>query len=183
MKSSIALTRFRRPAAAATIIYLALKFLHIVAAIVFLGNITTVAFWVARAHKNRDFRLIASTFDGIIRADRVFTMPAVLGLVLTGIAAAVIGGLPVFGTGWILWGIVLFIITGMIFGRLVAPVQHEIASLAQGADTNEANEASDANWGTYEQLYNRWRLWGYIALAVPVAAVVIMVFKPALPAF
>lgn len=158
-------------------LYLALKFLHIVAAIIFVGNITTSAFWAAQAHKSRDLHLIASTFDGIIRADRVFTMPAVLGLLVSGIAAALIGGLSIFGTGWILWGIALFIITGMIFGRLVAPVQHAIASLAQGADANEDN------WGTYENLYNRWRLWGYVALAVPVAAVAIMVFKPPLPAF
>lgn len=49
-------------------LYLALKFLHIVAAIIFVGNITTSAFWAAQAHKSRDLRLIASTFDGIIRA-------------------------------------------------------------------------------------------------------------------
>lgn len=158
-------------------IYLALKFLHIVAAIIFVGNITTGAFWAAQAHKSRDFHLIASTFDGIIRADRVFTMPAVLGLLVSGIAAALIGGLSIFGTGWILWGIALFILTGAIFGRLVAPVQHRIATFAQGA------EGSEANWGKYERLYDRWRLWGYVALAIPVVAVLIMVFKPPLPAF
>lgn len=158
-------------------IYLALKFLHVVAAIVFVGNITTGAFWAAHAHKSRDLRLIGTTFEGIIRADRVFTMPAVLGLLASGIAAALAGGLPIFGTGWILWGIVLFVMTGMIFGRLVAPVQHEIASLAQTAD------ASDATWEKYLRLYNRWRLWGYVALATPVAAVMLMVFKPPLPAF
>ena len=50
--------------------YLALKLLHVVAVIVFLGNITTGLFWHAHAARTRDPKLLAHTMDGIIRSDR-----------------------------------------------------------------------------------------------------------------
>ena len=157
--------------------YFVWKFVHIASAVLFLGNITTGVFWGAHAHRSRDFRLIASMFDGISRSDRVFTMPGVIGIIVSGFAAAIVGGLPILGTGWILWGIVLFSFAGIVFGRSVAPLQRDIVRLASSAPANEES------WKTYEQLYRRWARWGLAALLAPAAALLIMVLKPELPAF
>ena len=157
--------------------YLILKLIHIASVTLFIGNITTGVFWGMRAHRSRDFRLIASTFDGIIQSDRWFTMPGVIGIVVSGIAAALLGKLPILGTGWILWGIILFVIAGIVFGRGVAPLQRDIASLARTADTDAAT------WTAYEKLYRGWAMWGLVALLAPVGALIIMVLKPPLPAF
>jgi uncharacterized membrane protein len=157
--------------------YLFLKFLHIACVVIFVGNITTGAFWAAHAHRSRDFRLIASTFDGIIRADRLFTMPAVLGLIITGFGAALVADVSILGTGWVLWGIVLVVISGMSFGRFVAPRQREVARLAHSAQSEEAS------WDDYEKAYKDWIFWGLVALIAPVAAMLVMVLKPSLPAF
>lgn len=161
--------------------YLVWKFVHIASVILFVGNITTGVFWGSHANRSRDFRVIAATFDGIMRSDRLFTMPGVIGIVLSGVVAAIIGGLPILGTGWILWGIVLFSIAGIVFGTRVAPRQREIAALAR--TTTESIEASEAGWKSYDELYRSWALWGWVALLAPVAAVIIMVVKPQLPAF
>jgi uncharacterized membrane protein len=157
--------------------YLFLKFLHIACVVIFVGNITTGAFWAAHAHRSRDFRLIASTFDGIIRADRLFTIPAVLGLIITGFGAALVADVSILGTGWVLWGIVLVVISGMSFGRFVAPRQREVARLAHSARSEEAS------WNDYEKAYKDWIFWGLVALIAPVAAMLVMVLKPSLPAF
>jgi uncharacterized membrane protein len=157
--------------------YLTLKLIHIVSVVVFVGNITTGVFWGMRAHRSRDLRLIASTFDGIIQSDRWFTLPGVIGILVSGIAAAIVGKLPILGTGWILWGIVLFVIAGIVFGRRVSPLQRDIVSLARSAADDSAA------WPEYEKLYRGWALWGLIALLAPVGALIVMVLKPALPAF
>jgi uncharacterized membrane protein len=157
--------------------YLIWKFLHVGSVILFLGNITTGMFWGAYANRSRDFRLIASTFDGIILSDRVFTMPGVIVIVVSGVVAAIAGGLPILGTGWILWGILLFVVAGIVFGRVVAPLQRDIVRLAGSGNPDEQN------WRTYEALYARWARWGLLAVLTPAAAVLIMVMKPALPAF
>jgi uncharacterized membrane protein len=157
--------------------YLIWKFLHVGSVILFLGNITTGMFWGAYANRSRDFRLIASTFDGIILSDRVFTMPGVIVIVVSGVVAAIAGGLPILGTGWILWGILLFVVAGIVFGRVVAPLQRDIVRLAGSGNPDEQN------WRTYEALYARWARWGLLAVLAPAAAVLIMVMKPVLPAF
>jgi uncharacterized membrane protein len=157
--------------------YLVWKFLHVASVIVFLGNIVTGIFWGAHANRSRDFRLIASTFDGIIRSDRLFTMPGVIVIIVSGVVAAITGGLPILGTGWILWGIVLFSVAGIVFGRIVAPLQRDIVRLAGSGDSDEQN------WRSYDLLYARWARWGLVAVLAPAAAVLIMVLKPALPAF
>jgi len=155
--------------------YLLLKLLHIASVIIFLGNITTGLFWAYHAHKSRDFALISATFDGIIRSDRLFTAPGVVGILVTGVAAAILANLPLLRTSWILWPIILFSISGLVFGVRVAPLQRKILDITRGTDTT--NQA----WITYSKTYRRWELWGLVALITPVAALAIMVLKPALP--
>jgi uncharacterized membrane protein len=157
--------------------YLILKLIHIASVVVFVGNITTGVFWGMRAHRSRNLGLVGSTFEGIIQSDRWFTTPGVIGILVSGIAAAMMGGLSILGTGWILWGIVLFAISGAVFGSRVAPLQRAIVDTAR-------NAAPDGGaWAAYEKLYKGWALWGLVALLTPVGALIIMVLKPALPAF
>lgn len=157
--------------------YLTIKLLHIASVVIFLGNITTGLFWARLAHKTRDFKLIASTFDGIIRSDRLFTGPGVAGIVITGFIGAINAKLPILGTGWILWPIVLFSISGLVFAIWVAPLQRRILATALAADS------SDVAWQGYARKFKEWEIWGLVALLTPVAALVIMVLKPALPGF
>jgi uncharacterized membrane protein len=87
-------------------VYLAMKTLHILAVVLFLGNIITGLFWKAHGDRTADPRIIAHTLEGIIRSDRWFTIPGVLLIVGFGVAAALLGRLPILGTGWIWQSIV-----------------------------------------------------------------------------
>jgi len=155
--------------------YLILKLLHVASVIVFLGNVAMGLFWASHAHRTRDFKLIAATFDGIIRSDRLFTVPAVFGIVITGLAAAIVARIPILSTGWIFWPIVLFSISGVVFGAWLVPLQRNIRDAARTAD------ASDVAWNSYVGDYKKWHAWGLVALVAPVAAMAVMVLKPALP--
>ncbi|HEY4755008.1 MAG TPA: DUF2269 family protein [Ignavibacteriaceae bacterium] len=147
--------------------YLIWKLIHVASVIIFLGNIITGLFWAARANKTRDFKLIASTFQGIIQSDRYFTLP--------GIVAAIYGRIPILGTGWILWPIILFSISGIIFSVCVTPLEKKIENYALNAVNSEKN------LNTYEKMYKQWEVWGFSATVTPVAAMVIMILKPSLP--
>jgi uncharacterized membrane protein len=155
--------------------YLIWKLIHIAAVVIFLGNIITGLFWAARAHKTRDFGSIASTFQGIIKSDRYFTLPGIIILTLAGIVAAIHGHWPILGTGWILWSIILFSISGVIFSVYVAPLQKKIAKYTDSAVNSEGS------WNTHEKMYKQWEFLGFLATITPVTAMVIMVLKPPLP--
>ncbi|MDH3339415.1 MAG: DUF2269 domain-containing protein [Gammaproteobacteria bacterium] len=152
------------------------KLLHIVSVVVFLGNITTGLFWAARARKSRNLDQIASTFEIIILSDRWLTVPGVIEILVSGIAGAVVGKLPILSTGWILWPVLLFLTSGLVFSAWIGPLQRKILTLARSAG------ASERSWTAYCKLYKSWELWGLAALLTPQVALVIMVLKPTLPA-
>jgi len=154
--------------------YLPMKLLHIIAVIAFLGNITTGLFWHIHAARTRDPRLLAHTMDGIIKSDWLFTIPGVVVIVTTGIIAAVAGGLPLLHTGWILWTLVLFSLSGVIFMGFVAPLQRQLLALAQ------AGTAGGFDYAAYASVARRWDIWSAAALLTPAAGLMLMVLKPAL---
>ena len=131
-------------------------------------------FWAARAHTSHDFKLISVTFQSIIKSDRYFTIPGVIGIIAAGFAAAISGRIPILSTGWIFWSIILFTISGIIFSFFVGPLQKKILRLTQV-------DFEAKNWRAYEKLYKQWELWGFFALITPIAALVLMVLKPFLP--
>jgi uncharacterized membrane protein len=156
-------------------LYLVLKLLHVIAVIAFLGNIVTGLFWHAHAARTRDPMQLAHTMDGIIRSDRLFTVPGVIGTIVTGVAAAIYGNYPILRTGWILWTLILFIVSGLIFMIRVAPLQRQLQALAKAGVQSASFE-----YAAYHALAIRWEAWGAAALLTPVAGLVLMVLKPSL---
>ena len=155
--------------------YLIVKLLHIAGVIAFLGNIATGLFWHAHAARTRDPVLLGPVLDGIIRSDRIFTVPGVIAIVVTGFVAAILGDLPILRTGWIFWAIVLFSISGLIFALRVAPLQRQLRDLA-----NAAIQSGTFDYAGYHARAIRWELWGGVALLAPLGALVLMVLKPSL---
>ena len=154
--------------------YLPMKILHLLAVVLFLGNIITGVFWHRFAARTRDPRLLAFTVEGIIRSDRLFTMPGVLVIIASGVAAAVAAGFPILGTGWILWTLVLFGVSGACFGLRVAPLQRRLLALAQ-AGVSQGSFDFDA----YRRVAASWEIWGSVATATPLVGLALMVLKPA----
>jgi len=151
-------------------IYNILKLLHIIFVIAFLGNITVGLFWKYFAEKTKEPDKIAFAFRGIIKADRVFTMPGVIGIIIFGFGAAFQVPYPILSTGWIFWSIILFIISGIAFMAKIVPLQKKIAALAE--------DKQNFNWEEYHKLAKAWEFWGFIALITPIVATVLMVVKP-----
>jgi len=155
--------------------YLLIKLLHIVAVIAFVGNITTGIFWHTHAARTRDPKLLTYTMGGIIRSDRLFTIPGVIGIIATGIAAAIYGNFPILRTGWILWTLILFIVSGLIFMIRVAPLQRQLHALAEAAA-----QSGTFDYAHYRALAVRWEVWGSAALLTPLAGLALMVLKPSI---
>ena len=149
------------------------KLFHIAAVIAFLGNITTGVFWHRHAAKTKDAKILAHTMEGIIRSDKYFTNPGAILIVLMGFGAAGTGKFPILHTGWILWTIVLFIISGAVFGMRLVPLQRKMRDCAKsGVETQKFD------FNAYEALAKQWDMWGFIATAAVLIGLALMVLKP-----
>jgi len=153
------------------VLYLVLKLVHLAGVLLFLGNITVGVFWKAYADRTRNATIMGSTMDGIIAADKIFTIPGIVILLAGGIGAAIVGRIPILSTGWLFWGIVAFVLSGLAFGPL-SRAQKRISVAAHAGNLQE-----------YEEQSKGWTFWGSLALIFPIIAFVIMILKPTLPAF
>lgn len=151
-------------------VYNYLVFIHVIAVVIFLGNITLIPFWKGRADSSKDKKKIAEVFDGMIKADRYFTMPGVIILLIFGIGAATYAGYNLLDTGWIFYSIIMYAISGVVFMVKVVPLQKKIFGLASSENEFE--------WEKYNSLSKQWNVWGSVATLAPWLAVLLMVVKP-----
>ena len=152
--------------------YSYLKLIHLIAVMLFLGNIIIGLFWMHIAVKTKDLKIINFTMKGIIKADRYFTIPGVIIITAGGFLAAIYGHLPILKTGWILWSIIMFSISGLAFSFKLAPLQKKIYNLTLNKETS-----TDFDWSNFNKVYFEWDIWGFIALITPLAAFVMMTLK------
>ena len=153
--------------------YIVFKILHVFAVVIFLGNLITGILWKLHADQTRNPVIIRHTIAGLIRADRWFTIPGVVLVLIGGFGAAVVGGLPFVRTRWILSGIVLFTISGVAYMARVVPLQRQMLRVAR-----TGVETGTLDWDKYGSLTRSWNLWGTIALVAPILALVGMIAKP-----
>lgn len=153
--------------------YIALKVLHVAAVVIFLGNLVTGILWKTHGDQTEDPVIIRHTVAGLIRADRWFTIPGVVLILIGGFGAAMVGGLPLIRTKWILIGIVLFTLSGAAYMGRVVPLQRRMLQVARsGVETGQLD------WEKYRALTRSWNVWGTIALLTPVLAMIVMIAKP-----
>ena len=152
--------------------YIALKILHIAAVVIFLGNLVTGILWKIHADQTRDPVIIRHTVAGLIRADRWFTIPGVVLILIGGFGAALVGGLPLLRTPWILQGIILFTISGIAYMGRVAPLQARMLAVARSGV-----ESGKFDWDKYRALSRSWNVCGTVARGTPVVAMIAMITK------
>ncbi len=152
--------------------YIYFKLIHITAVIMFLGNIYTGLFWMHSAVKTKDLKIISHTIKNLIKSDRYFTIPGVIIITAFGLLAAIYGHFPIIRSGWILWSIILFSISGIVFSFKLAPLQKKILLLSENQETN-----TNFDWINFNKTLKSWDTWGLIAILTPITALIMMILK------
>ncbi|QIT57145.1 DUF2269 domain-containing protein [Aquisalimonas sp. 2447] len=152
-------------------IYSLLKLLHILGAVLLLGNIMVTAWWKAMADRTRDPVVLAFAQRQVTLTDILFTTVGVLLLGGSGYAMVFTGPWSL-DTPWLDWGQTLFLATGLIWVGVLIPIQVVQARMARAfTDGGEIPVR-------YRQLSVLWMGVGVIAVILPLAAFSLMVLKP-----
>ena len=91
---------------------LAVKTVHVLSAVLFLGTGLGSAWYKFRADRSGDLRVIDWCQREIVLADWIFTLPSGVVLPLSGLYLVHLFGLP-FDTPWVLWGIGCYVTAGI----------------------------------------------------------------------
>ena len=152
--------------------YLILKTIHIIGAVLFLGNIIITGWWKIMANRTRNPIIIAFAQRQVTLTDFVFTAGGSTLLFAAGIANIIIYDIPIMTTMWIAWALALFTLSGIIWVAILIPIQ---IKQAREAKTFTAETViSDAYWRR-EMI---WYILGLAAIVLPLMSLVFMVLKP-----
>lgn len=153
-------------------LYLVLKTLHILSALLFLGAGLMTAWYKVRADRSRDAKVIAWYAREIVLADWIFTLPSGVTLPATGVWLALLLGQPLT-TGWVSLGIGAYALAGLLW-LPAAWLQIRMRQMAEAA-ARDGTALPDA----FHRANRIWLFLGVPAFGVSIAALWIMVAKHA----
>lgn len=146
--------------------------IHILAAVIFLGNLITTAFWKVRADRSGNLEYMAITARSVLLADYVFTGPGIAALLVTGILLAGLSGWERFQEPWLGLSLVLLLLTAIIWAGVLIPLQLRMVRLSQqGLAAGNLDPA-------YTSASRRWSMFGGIATLLPIVILFLMVLRP-----
>ncbi|WP_426357227.1 DUF2269 family protein [Pseudocolwellia sp. HL-MZ19] len=150
--------------------YLLIKLIHILAAVVLTGTGAGIAFFMFMANRSNNPQAIYITAKHVILADWVFTTPAVITQIITGVYLMNIQGYS-FSALWFYWVVGLFVFIGICW-LPVLRIQYKLLELAKNSlDLNQVTPE-------FKSLMRTWTLLGIPAFIAILAIFWLMVFKP-----
>jgi uncharacterized membrane protein len=149
-------------------VYLLIKWLHVLAAITALGANITYGFWITRA--TRDPAVLPFTLRSIKIIDDRIANPAYGVLLITGLAMAWVGQLPL-RTPWLATALVLYVVMAVVAGAGYTPaLKRQMAAL----------DRSGAGSAEYKAAAAHGQRLGAVLGIIVITIVFLMVVKPAL---
>jgi uncharacterized membrane protein len=145
--------------------------LHLIGVLLAVGNIVTAAFWKVRADTSGNPAVIHYATRNVMLADYVFTIPGLILIVVSGGIMAERAGYPLSGFNWLTLSLVLFAITGIIWGVMLIPLQRKMIRIS--AECLTAGTVSQE----YRDASRAWAIYGTIATLLPIAILYLMVMK------
>ena len=153
-------------------LYLCVKWLHILSSTVLFGAGIGTAFFMMMANLSKDVRVISFATRTVVMADWAFTTPAVIFQPLSGLMLMHLTGVTM-QTGWLAAAIALYVFAGLCWLPVVW-MQIRMKRLAAEALTTNTSLPA-----TYWRLNTAWLVLGSLAFPAVVAIFWLMVFKPA----
>jgi uncharacterized membrane protein len=152
-------------------LYFAIKYLHVLGAIVILGTGTGIAFFMLMAHRSGEAAFIARTASTVVIADVLFTLTAVLLQPITGGLLMMLSSTG-FTELWISTSLGLYAVAGLFWVPVIL-MQIEMRDLARTAAAENA-----ALPPRYFALFRRWFLFGIPGFGSVMLILWLMIAKP-----
>lgn len=145
--------------------YLLLKTLHVVSAVLMLGNVTVTGCWALLMY--RHWRSTGDSFRPIARAilwtDLFFTLGGGAGLTISGVLMTVKASVPIMETPWLVRGIGALAASGLLWLVVLLPDQWRLER-----ETDPAR---------IRRIFLRWNVVGWVSTSLLFYALWCMVVK------
>src|SRR6266478_3496009 len=149
-----------------------LLFFHILGVVLLLGNTIVSIFWKFKSDSTKDLKIIAHTHREIRRADRIFSHIGIILILITGFGLWHVDRIKVMQTKWLLWGLILFVISMIVWGAVIVPTEKRLTSLSDKSLTE-----GNVDPGII-RLSKKWYNTAAIFVALMGIILILMVYRP-----
>lgn len=147
-------------------------FLHVLGAVLFIGNIITGVFWKVATDRTGEPQSIYRMSKFVMLADYVFTLPGIALLITFGHLLVEEAGYPLMEWNWLSLSYLLFIVSGVVWMVALVPLQRKMVRMSKiGVESGRIPES----------YYHYSRLWsgiGTFSILLPLITLFLMVVKP-----
>ncbi|MGQ4809512.1 hypothetical protein NKDENANG_02929 [Candidatus Entotheonellaceae bacterium PAL068K] len=150
-----------------------MRILHVLAAVLLLGNLMMAPFWRQRLAASGDLQARAVANRSVRLADLCFTLPGWVVLLITGLIVAIARGwFRGDRSGWLHTSLTLFVVWLVIWH--VGTLRARKAMLA----SSDAAAAGEQDTGALERYEQQWTQWSYVSAGVALLMLILMVLRP-----
>jgi len=150
-----------------------MRILHILAAVVLLGNLLMAPFWRKRMAELGGVQARAAANRSVRVADLIFTLPGWVVLLATGIMLIIYRGMH---GGWLHLSLLLFLGWLVLWHVLVLRARKTmIAQAEEVAASPQIPTERVTELGEHER---QWQQWSYVSAALVVLILILMVTRP-----
>lgn len=135
-----------------------LLIVHVVAAIIFLGDISVTAVWKVRADRAGSARVALFAQQLVAFTDRVLLIPSLIVLLSTGVASAMWAGIAFWAEPAYAAVQLFFFLSGVVWQGVLRPTQARQLALLESLAPDAALP------GEYDALARRWLRAGLLAI-------------------
>lgn len=151
---------------------LILKSLHLLGAVLFIGNVIVTGLWSLKAVRTRDVRVIAFAAREVVWTDWWMTFGGGGLLTVSGFLLARAYGLDPWRTPWIVGALLLLVLSTALWLLVLVPCQSRMVRLSrQALEEGSLPEA-------FHRDFKLWSIVGWFATALLIGAMAVMVLKP-----
>ncbi len=150
-------------------VYPLVKFIHISAAIIWIGSIVIMSVFNFQMARKKDIAGLISLSKHEVFLGKFVIGPSAITTVLAGIYMSVFLG---FGWNfWVIWGLVVILLTGIFGGTIARKLGTRIIAVAN---------AEKIDYQQLQALQRKHNIWNLITILLLFSAVWVMIFKPVL---
>jgi len=149
-----------------------LKLLHLLGVVLLLGNFITSLYWKAKADSTGDLKTVNFAQRHIRRGDRIFTHIGMILIFITGFGLTGMQKIKILHTGWVLWGLILFIVSVLLWAFILRPSQKKMISLSDRALKEGTLDRS------FYRLSTVWYVISIVVTLLLLTALFLMVYRP-----
>lgn len=146
---------------------LALKTLHIAAAVLWLGNFVVTGIWSIRAFASREALLQRFAAREILFTDAIFTLGFGSAVIASGLILAQLEGVAALATAWTRSALIVAVLSGILWLALLLPLELRMYRIARSAATP-----------ALRGLFITWNIVGWLVTVALFCVIYLMVAKP-----